>query len=111
MDDAYIQSYLSSVQLTGSTDNQIQQIITQKYLAGFLQDCDYSAWYDNRRTGYPAFVLNPSTNLNSPTTQFPKRWMYPQDELDHNADNVDSAIQSQYGGNDDVNALMWILKN
>lgn len=37
--------------------------------------------------------------------------MYPQDELDHNADNVDSTIQSQYGGNDDVNALMWILKN
>lgn len=52
------------------------------------------------------YSLNPSTNLNSPTTQFPKRWMYPQDELDHNADNVDSAIQSQYGGNDDVNSLM-----
>lgn len=111
LSDSYIQSYLASVQLTGSQENQIQQIITQKYLAGFLQDCDYSAWYDNRRTGYPAFVLNPSTNLNSPTTQFPKRWMYPQDELEHNADNVDVAIQSQYGGNDDVNALMWILKN
>lgn len=109
--DSYIQSYLASVQLTGSQDNQIQQIITQKYLAGFLQDCDYSAWYDNRRTGYPAFVLNPSTNLNSPTTQFPKRWMYPQDELEHNSENVDAAVQSQYAGNDDVNALMWILKN
>lgn len=109
--DAYIQSYLTSVQLTGSMDNQIKQIITQKYLAGFLQGCDYSAWYDNRRTGYPAFVLNPTTNLNMPSTQFPQRWLYPQDELDHNSDNVAAAIQSQYGGNDDVNATMWILKN
>ncbi|ANH81553.1 hypothetical protein A8C56_11730 [Niabella ginsenosidivorans] len=112
MDAAYIASYPASaaVALTGSTDNQIKQIITQKYLAGFLQGVDYNAWYENRRTGYPAFVLNSATNRNTPSDKFPVRWLYPQAELDHNGDNVAAAIQSQYGGVDDANQVMWLLK-
>lgn len=109
--DSYIASYLPTVALIGSADNMIKQIITQKYVAGFLQDVDYNAWYENRRTGYPEFVLNPATNLNIPSTQFPVRWLYPSAELDYNPDNVAAAIQSQYGGDDDVNAQMWILKD
>ena len=100
----YIAGYLPTVALAGSSDNMIKQIITQKYLAGFLQGVDYNAWYENRRTGYPEFVLNPATNLNIPATEFPIRWLYPSAELDYNPDNVAAAIQSQYGGNDDVNA-------
>jgi len=110
IDDAYITAYLAGVKLTGSTENMLDQIITQKYLANFMQDVDYMAWYDNRRTGYPKFVLNTSTNLNTPNTNFPLRWMYPQSELDYNGDNVAAAIQSQYGGSDDVNKVMWILQ-
>lgn len=56
-------------------------------------------------------VVSHYTNLNIPSTQFPVRWLYPSAELDYNPDNVAAAIQSQYGGNDDVNALMWILKD
>jgi len=112
MDDAYINSYPSTagIALTGSAENQIKQIITQKYLAGFLQNCDYNAWYENRRTGYPEFVLNSSTNLNTPPDKFPLRWLYPSTELSNNSDNLDAAIQSQYGGNDNVNEVMWLLK-
>jgi hypothetical protein len=107
----YINSYLPTVALSGSSENMIKQIITQKYLAGFLQDVDYGAWYEHRRTGYPDFVLNTATNLNVPASQFPMRWLYPSSELEYNPDNVAAAIQSQYAGNDDVNALMWILKD
>lgn len=112
MDDTYINSYPSTpgVALAGSSEDQIKQIITQKYLAGFLQNCDYNAWYENRRTGYPEFVLNPSTNLNTPADRFPKRWLYPSSELSNNGQNLDAAIQSQYAGNDNVNELMWLLK-
>ncbi|MBO9618022.1 MAG: SusD/RagB family nutrient-binding outer membrane lipoprotein [Niabella sp.] len=112
MDAAYITGYpaTAAVALTGTSDNQIKQIITQKYLAGFLQGSDYNAWYENRRTGYPAFVLNAATNRNTPATQFPVRWMYPQLELDNNGANVAAAIQSQYGGTDDANQVMWLLK-
>ncbi|MFT3904201.1 MAG: SusD/RagB family nutrient-binding outer membrane lipoprotein [Niabella sp.] len=112
MDSAYIADYPASapVMLAGSPDEQIQKIITQKYLAGFLQGVDYNAWYENRRTGYPVFVLNTATNRNLPATKFPVRWLYPQLELDVNSDNVDAAVQSQYGGSDDTNQVMWLLK-
>lgn len=106
----YINTFLADVNLTGTTEQKIEQIITQQYIAGFMQDANNNAWFENRRTGYPVFTLNSSTNLNQPNTQFPKRWLYPQNELDHNADNVAAAIQSQYGGNDNVNSLMWLLK-
>lgn len=108
--DGYINDYLATIHLTGSLEHQIEQIITQKYLAGFLHNVDYTAWFEHRRTGYPLFKLNTSTNLNQPNTKFPQRWLYPQNELDHNADNVAAAIQSQFGGNDNVNETMWILK-
>lgn len=112
MDATYISNYPATegVALTGSADNQIRQIITQKYLAGFLQNCDYNAWYENRRTGYPAFVLNSETNLNDPTSKFPLRWLYPSSELSYNTDNLTEAIKQQYNGNDNVNETMWLLK-
>ncbi len=106
----YIANYPSTVALGGNTEDQVNQIITQKYLANFFQDVDFNGWYENRRTGYPVFALNPNTNQNIPGTQFPVRWMYPQNELDYNGNNVGAAIQSQYGGHDDVNQAMWLLK-
>ncbi len=113
MDDAYIDAYPSTVAvaLAGSPEEQLSQIITQKYLAGFLQGANYNAWYENRRTGYPVFVLNPATNLNTPSTSFPRRWLYPSNELSYNTNNLDAAIQRQYAGNDDFNENMWILRD
>jgi Starch-binding associating with outer membrane len=110
MDDAYISGYPATVALTGSSENQIQQIISQKYIAGFFQNSDFNAWYENRRTGYPVFALNSNTNLNVPSASFPLRWMYPQKELDYNAENVNAAIQSQFKGDDDFDQVMWLLK-
>jgi hypothetical protein len=41
----------------------------------------------------------------------PKRWMYPSKELFYNKDKVEEAINRQFAGSDDVNELMWILKD
>jgi len=108
--DDYINNFLPTVKLKGTTEQQIEQIITQEYIAGFMQDANNNGWFENRRTGYPVFTINTSTNLNQPNTSLPKRWLYPQNELDHNGQNVADAIQRQFGGNDNVNNLMWILK-
>lgn len=110
MNEAYINGFPATVALTGSVDDQIKQIITQKYIAGFFQNSDYNAWYENRRTGYPAFTLNTSTNLNTPASVLPLRWMYPQKELDYNAENVTKALKDQFNGNDDPSNAMWLLK-
>lgn len=108
--ESYINDFPATVALTGSTENQVQQIITQRYIAGFFQNSDFYAWYENRRTGYPVFTLNPASNLNVPATSFPVRWMYPQKELDYNSNNVKASIQTQFKGNDDFNQKMWILQ-
>jgi hypothetical protein len=112
MDAAYIAAFPLSpgVALAGSAEEQLAQIITQKYVANFLQGSKYGSWYENRRTGYPVFTLNSTTNLNKPTTKFPVSWLYTSNELDYNGANVSAAIQSQFGGNDDVNQIMWLLK-
>jgi len=112
MDAAYIAAYPTSadVVLTGTAEQQIAKIITQKYLANFLQGSKYLGWFENRRTGYPTFILNTATNLNTPPTNFPLRWMYPSNELNYNSANLAAAVAGQYGGNDDNNQTMWLLK-
>jgi hypothetical protein len=111
MTDAYIASYVASdkVKLVGTTEQQLSQIITQKYLSTFLH-APFNAFFENRRTGYPAFPINPASNGNLPADKMPIRWLYPQKELDYNTQNVQQAITSQFGGSDDVNLQMYILK-
>jgi hypothetical protein len=36
--------------------------------------------------------------------------MYPSKELSNNREKVEDAINRQFGGNDDVNEVMWILQ-
>ncbi len=109
----YIDQYLDgeAIQLNGDFNHDLEMILLQKYLASYLQHPDNDCFYDNRRTGYPVLPLNPESNLNTDPNKFPVRWMYPQDELDYNRQNVQEAIDRQYGGSDDFNELMWILKD
>jgi len=112
IDATYITGYAGSpaVALAGTTEQQIEKIILQKYLANFLQGSKYVSWYENRRTGYPNFTLNASTNLNIPSSALPLRWTYPSNEISYNAANTNAAISGQYNGTDDTNQIMWLLK-
>lgn len=107
----YIASYVASdkVKLAGTSEKQIEQIQTQRFISTFLQS-PYDAFFENRRTGYPAFPVNPASNVNVPGDKLPVRWLYPQSELDYNGTNVKQALTSQFNGNDNTNELMWILK-
>lgn len=110
LDQSYINSYPETVSLTGTTENMIKQIVTQKYLSGFFHN-DYQAWFEFRRTGYPEFVLNPNSNSNpTDNTKFPTKWLYPQNEINYNSENLNEALKRQYNGSDDFNGIMWVLK-
>ncbi len=73
------EAYISKiVQLAGTTEQKKEKILTQKYLALYLNP---EAWVDYRRTGYPK--LSPATGGTSsinPNGEIPRRFPYPNSE-------------------------------
>jgi len=77
-----------------SQEKQLEQIITQKYLANYLNG--FESWAEWRRTGYPK--LDPIQTDEGDTrsrTAVPRRFLYIQDEKIMNTDNVNSARNNQ----------------
>jgi hypothetical protein len=104
--DAAIATYLGGANVAFNPANAIPMIITQKYIALFMQS-GWEAFFEQRRTGIPTLNVGPGTYNNG---QVPKRWLYPQSEFDYNNANVEAAVASQYSGNDNVNGVMWLLQ-
>ncbi|WP_276089295.1 SusD/RagB family nutrient-binding outer membrane lipoprotein [Pedobacter sp. JY14-1] len=89
--DAYIAEHkLSAVSATA-----YNQIMTQKYIANYLQ---FEAYNDYRRTGYPVLPINdevyPGEELDTePVIDIiPLRLPYPSSERSYNAENIPSGI-------------------
>ena len=80
----------------------LEQLIGQKWIAGFIKTPE--AWFDNRRTGFPKFVLGPLSS----TPVLPKRYIYPTGERDTNEDQYQKALT--VFGPDKQTTLMWYLK-
>ncbi|MFN8355608.1 MAG: SusD/RagB family nutrient-binding outer membrane lipoprotein [Spirosomataceae bacterium] len=95
-----------SVKYAGNNADGLTQILNQKYIA-FFMNSGYEAYFNWRRTGVPTFLTGPGTGNG---TKIPKRFQYPSTELNVNKDNVNAALSSQFGGKDDINADMWLLK-
>jgi len=84
----------------------LTQILQQKYLALFRHS-GLESYYTWRRTGVPTFTTGPGTDNGQ---RIALRFQYPQSERVANTKNYNAALASQYGGNDDINGVMWILK-
>lgn len=112
MDATYIASATANYAAAFPTnlEAQVEAIITQKYLASFLQ-ARVTPYYDYRRTGYPKWKINPASSLNADAPdKIPVRWRYPSGEFQQNSANLDEALKRQFNGVDDINNLIWILK-
>ena len=109
--ESYITSYIEKpeVQLPADKEGRIKQIMWQKFLGSLLQN-DMNVFFDYRRTGYPEFPINIATNKNEVVNKMPLRWLYPDLEYNYNQENIHNAVNSQFGGSDDANQLIWILK-
>ena len=84
----------------------ITQILQQKYLALFRHS-GLESYFTYRRTGVPVFTTGPGTDNGQ---RIALRFQYPSSERTANTTNYNAALASQYGGNDDINGVMWILK-
>lgn len=111
--DEYIDQYLKeegvAYAVNGSLVNRLEQIWLQAYLASFFH-LAWDSYYDYRRTGQPVLPINPETNMNDDKNKIPMRWLYPEAETDYNKEQLQIALDRQWGGAEDVNKLMWILK-
>lgn len=70
------------VNLSGTPDNMVKQIITQKYLAWVGNG--FEAYNDYRRTGYPQLALALNVTGGDNPTQIPKRFPYTPTETNAN---------------------------
>ena len=95
-----------AVKYKGNNSDGLAQILTQKYLA-YARNSGMQAYYQWRRTGIPAFSTG-SGNGNGGI--IPKRFQYPSNEISANGTNLQTALQSQYGGSDDIFKEMWLIQ-
>jgi len=104
---ADIVNYLAQPGIALQPGTEVSQIVTQKYISMFM-NTGWEPFYEQRRTGFPTLEVAGAGVLNG--GKIPKRWMYPSDEYTNNGVNVAAAVQSQYGGVDDVNGVMWLVQ-
>ncbi len=94
-----------SVQYAGGSTG-LTQIVQQKYLALF-RHAGLEPYFTYRRTGVPTFTTGPGTGNGG---RIALRFQYPQAERNANTANYQAALANQYGGNDDINGVMYLLK-
>jgi hypothetical protein len=94
----------SSVKYDAAT--AIEKIVSQKY-AAFFMNSGMEAYFNWRRTGFPAFSTGAG---NGNSGRIALRWLYPATERTANATNYKAAIDGQYAGRDDINDQMWLVK-
>lgn len=101
--EAYLQHDLVSFAAASNDTEKLEHIQMQKYLQAFLQG-GWTMYFENLRTNYPEFATITGVTR-------PQRWMYPTSEYQQNATNVEAAITSQFGqDNDNVRETPWWLK-
>ena len=103
-----VNTFLTNIAYSADAATGLNQILTQKYVSFFLNS-GFESFYQWRRTGVPAFKEG-GVGIGTPTFKIPLRWQYPVDEVNYNKTNNAAAISSQYGGTDDLNAKMWLIK-
>ncbi|GGB97176.1 SusD/RagB family nutrient-binding outer membrane lipoprotein [Dyadobacter sediminis] len=94
------------VKYSGNNVAGLEQILTQKYLA-FFMNSGLEAYLNYRRTGFPKFMTGVGTGN---SRRIATRWQYPISERTTNAANYKAAIDSQYAGKDDINDAVWLEK-
>ena len=106
---ADLTGYLAQTAVTykGNNADGLTQILQQKYIA-FWQNSNWESFFNARRTGVPAFKTGAGTGNGG---KIPTRWQYPFAEVTANKANYTSAVQSQFGGTDDINGVLWMNKN
>lgn len=107
-----VNSYDDYIEETGVTyEGTLSQIIEQKWIASWTAAAE--AWFDYRRTGFPALLPGKIVKRNA----IPLRFYYGTNELLYNPDKVEAAIQgletTSYSSTDGKNSpwsRTWLIQ-
>ena len=95
-----------------SLEGHLEQIITQKYIAGFPEGME--AWAEFRRTGYPKVIPTATNNSGGAidTEKQIRRLIYPASEYSANNENVTAAValldgEASSGAGDNGGTQVW----
>lgn len=96
---------------TGSSERQLEQIMTQKWLA--LYPDSWTSWVDVRRTGYPTLYdriqVSASGEAGVGVGDIMSRMTYVSSEYDTNGDAVSTALAlPEMSGGDEGATKLWI---
>ncbi len=108
IDPSQVAAYLASPAgtLSGTDEDKLQQIITQKWLA-ILYDPE-EAWAEFRRTGYPTIWTG--AMLGNTNGEVPRRLIYSNDEYFKNTENVKAAAARLAQGDSYMSKVWWDVK-
>lgn len=103
-----INDYLASPAglLTGSEEDQLQEIIVQKWLGNYYQSNE--SWAEYRRTGYPLIWVG--SQIGDTDKKVPRRLTYTQDEYFKNEANLMQAVNKLSDGDFYQSKLWWDAK-
>jgi hypothetical protein len=89
--NAYFTAFPNEVTLTGTNEQRINKIMTQKWIAWVGNG--YEAYNDWRRTGYPRLQIVQFPSSESPNS-IPVRMFYPNSEFSANANQIPTPAPS-----------------
>lgn len=103
--DADVSGFLSSgaAKLDGTFEENLEKIITQKYIALFPLD-SYEAFAEQRRTGYPKIWVG--SDPGDTNNKMPRRMNYPFDEKRINSASY-AEVVSRMADGDVLTARVW----
>ncbi len=100
-----VDDYIASVALSPDTETALQQIVMQRFLAGFLTD-GIEAWSDWRRYNIPTLPIYEGQAMEG-IEVYPYRMQYADSDKQYNETNAQAAIDTYLNGNDDRWQRLW----
>ena len=102
-----VEDYLASEKVALSSDKEtaLKQIVTQRFLAGFMTDA-IESWSDWRRYNIPYMPLT-EHQITEGNYDYPYRLTYDPTEKETNEEAANAAIQQWLGGEDGLWKRVW----
>lgn len=92
-------AFLAQPGIAYNPTTALEQIATQRWIHLFMNG--YEAWAEWRRTGFPNNFVTPGG------AQVPRRLIYIESEQFNNTNSYNSAVERQFGGQDELSGRVW----